>query len=502
MLITKLLGAFYRIPLSNILGTKGVGVYQMVFSVYSLFLVFITGAMPVFISQKVSCYRAKNDTKNLSALIKNAVFLCFILGVLSAVVLSLFSSLFAAAQQIPYSTFCYVIVATSIVFSAVTSVYRGYFQGFENMTPSAIGGIIEQTLKLVFGLVLSFYLKRYGAIYSVYGAFLGVDISEIFCFCYVYFNFKKHQNCLQKSYIKYIQVKNIFFEFLPISLAGIILPISACIDSFVVVNLLNFSGIEIGVATSMFGIATGMINPLVNFPIILSGTVATSFLPTLTYKISKNEDTKTLTSGTYFFVWFVCLPCVAGIIALASNIIYVFFPAIELAYRNVSVYYLTVSAFNIIWLSVSQVSVAILNAYGKFKYVLFSQFMSMVLKFLLFIVFVIIGKMNIVALCFATTLSNAFCCVINLLCVKKMCEFSVQIKQSIFCFVCSFIMSASVVILNSYIKFSILSKTVMLVGFGIMEYLILSVFLKTISLQKIKQLFVKSNSNLIKDTKK
>lgn len=502
MLITKFLGAFYRIPLSNILGTKGVGVYQMVFSVYSLFLVFITGAMPIYISQKVSRYRAKNDFEGLSNLLKNAVMLCIILGFVATLVLFLFSNLISLAQKIQYSSFCYIIVATSIVFSAVTSVYRGYFQGLENMTPTAIGGVIEQFLKLIFGLTLSFYLKNFGEIYAVYGAFCGVVISEIFCFFYIFIRYKKHSFGIKKSYVKYRQVKSIFFEILPLSLTGIILPLSACIDSFMVVNILNFSGTKVDVATSLFGIATGMINPLINFPIIMCGTIATSFLPTLTYKISKREDISALTGGTYFFVWFICLPCVAGIVAIAPNIIRVVFPAIEPLYRNVSTYYLMISAFNVIWLSVSQISTSILNAYGKFTLTFFNQLFALVLKLVLFIIFAVMGRLNILALCLATTISNSICCVINLFLVKRICVFSVNIKHSVFCLMNAFIMLTSIVFLNYHLSISVLPKTVLLVGLGIGEYLLLSLLLKTISISQIKQLFEKTKPNLVKHIEK
>ena len=78
MLLSKMLGALYRIPLSNILGTEGIGLYQMVFPVYSLFLVAITGGMPVYVAQKVSKFRANNDNESINKVIKNSVVLSMI----------------------------------------------------------------------------------------------------------------------------------------------------------------------------------------------------------------------------------------------------------------------------------------------------------------------------------------------------------------------------------------------------------------------------------------
>ena len=72
LIITKFVGAVYKIPLSNILGTNGIGIYQMIYYVYSLFLVFITGAIPIYVAQRVSYYRAKKENNAISKLIKSA----------------------------------------------------------------------------------------------------------------------------------------------------------------------------------------------------------------------------------------------------------------------------------------------------------------------------------------------------------------------------------------------------------------------------------------------
>ena len=53
-LVCKVIGALYRIPLSNILGAEGIGLYQLIFPVYSLFLIFSSGGIPVALSKLVA----------------------------------------------------------------------------------------------------------------------------------------------------------------------------------------------------------------------------------------------------------------------------------------------------------------------------------------------------------------------------------------------------------------------------------------------------------------
>lgn len=497
-LISKFIGALYRIPLSNILGTEGIGLYQMVFPVYSLFLVFITGGMPVYISQRVSFYRAKNDYKSIGSLIKNALLLCFCLALVFTTILILFSRQFSIWQGNQNAFLGYITVAVSILFSSLTCVYRGYFQGLENMLPTAINGIVEQVVKLVVGLGLAYLLKGYGLIYSVSGAFLGVLVSEIISFVYIFAVYKIRHKQSIKSYVNATQIKNIFNQFLPLSLTSLVLPLSSCIDSFLVVNLLVKSRISVATATSLYGIATGMINPLINFPIILCSVVGTAFLPALTYAIAKNEDTKNLTEGTYFFVWLICVPCTFGILALAPNIVRVFFPAVEMVYFDVAVYYLSISAFNIIWMSIMQISTSILNSLGHFKLPLISQTISFFVKLILLIILILYPQINILALCFSTAISEIICSLINLYFVRKKMPINIKIKNLLIPLFGAILMFVCVNFLNNLISVNETIKAVILILIGVLIYFSICFVFRVISLKSIRQLFNnKKNVNKI-----
>lgn len=500
MLVTKFIGAIYRIPLSNILGTEGIGIYQMVFPVYSLFLVFITGAMPTYIAQKVSIYRAKNDYASIDKLIKNALLLCIIIAVFFAMLLIIFSKSISYIQGNDKAYLGYVTVAISILFSAVTCVYRGYFQGMEKMVPNALSGILEQLVKLVIGLSLTYILKGYGLSYAVSGAFLGVLFSEVVTFIFMFIVYNK-KGIKEKSYFNFQFTKDIFFQFLPLSLSSLILPLSATLDSFLVVNLLskNFS---INISTSLYGIATGMVNPFINFPILLCGTLSTAFLPALTYNIAQNKNVSNLTSGTYFFLWLFCVPCAFGIMALAPNIINMFFPAIEEAYYNVSVFYLIVSSFNIIWLSVFQISTSILNSYGFFNKPLISQIIGFSLKIIVLVILILNPNINILALCFSTAICNIASCLINLYFVKKISSFYIKLKNLSIPLIGAIFMYFILNFLNKYIFINEYFKLIILLLIGIIFYFIFCFIFKILSINLIRQLLNKNDNKSLNDNKK
>ena len=176
-ILCKIIGAIYRIPLTNALGSEGIGLYQLVYSVYALFVVIVTGG----ITQAISRLVAEGDTK----CVKNAFWFCFALSLLMTVVLVLLNKTFAYMQGSKLLGMCYFIIAPSVFFVGISSVFKGYFYGKMKMGPPTVCSLIEQTVKLVLGLTLAFALIERGIDYALYGALLAVTASEILSFVYV-----------------------------------------------------------------------------------------------------------------------------------------------------------------------------------------------------------------------------------------------------------------------------------------------------------------------------
>ncbi len=499
MLVAKMLGALYRVPLSNILGTQGIGLYQMVFPVYSLFLVAITGGMPTYVAQKVSSYRAHNDYDKVNTLIKNCIFISISLGTIFFIVLTCFARPLSSLQGNSSAYLGYITVAVSILFSSVTSVYKGYFQGMETMFYNASATILEQLSKLVAGLLGAVLLSKFGVIYAVSGAFLGVLVSEIVTFIYMFVVYNKNRKVKSKSYIKFADLKQIFRKFFPLSLSSLILPLSSCVDSFIVINLLMLKGSDIFSATSLFGIATGMVSPFVNFPILLFGTICTAILPAFVYLFEKGEDVEPVANNTYFFVWLLCVPCALGFVAISPNIIMLFFPAIEIQYRELAVLYLEISAFNIIYLSIAQISYSILNSLGKFYLPLIAQIVGVTLKLVLFILLVLFTNLGIISLAISTAICDASSCIISLIFARKKIKVKLKIKNILVPILSSLAMFFCAFLINKYLFINQYLKLAIIVFIAFIVYFAICFIFKIISLNDIKNMFNKNkNVNKIK----
>ena len=143
-IICKVVGAVYRIPLSNMIGQEGMGNYQMVYPVYSLLLVLSTSGLPIAISKLVSEKRARGDIEGARRVYHVSMVSLVILGLATSLALFAAGDLLAVAFGMPSAAISFKIIAPSLIFVAVVSAYRGYFQGMQMMTPTAVSQVVEQ----------------------------------------------------------------------------------------------------------------------------------------------------------------------------------------------------------------------------------------------------------------------------------------------------------------------------------------------------------------------
>ena len=154
-LLTKVLGAFYRIPLTNLLGAEGIGIYQAVFPLYSLLLTASSTGVPNGIAKMIS----GGDVSDGYSVLKSALTVFLPLGLIGSLVLLLLCKPISNLQGNGSAYIAYALISPSVILVSVISCFRGFFQGNLNMKPTAISQIIEQLIKLIFGLSLCSLIK-------------------------------------------------------------------------------------------------------------------------------------------------------------------------------------------------------------------------------------------------------------------------------------------------------------------------------------------------------
>lgn len=388
-LIGKVLGAVYRIPLAQTIGSVGMGQYQLVFPLYCLILTISTSGIPVAISKLVAEFNTNNRYKDSKRLLKMSLILLSVLSVLGAAITVVGAKLIAGLQGNPDAYICYYGIAPAIIFVGLLSALRGYFQGNLIMFPTAISSLIEQLFKMIFGLYFAIKLSAYGVQYAVLGALAGISLSELIAclfllVCYIVYSKKLKKLGSNDIYSRKFLAKRLFSLSVPITLGGLISPITSMVDSLLVVNLLMFSGLASSSATMLLGIQSGVVEPLINLPVVISVSISTALLPSLSSLSAKsmgegNENLKNesetksqiknLIEKSYQITLSISIACAVCFIIYGNQILnFLYARSFDYDELTTAVKLLFLGSVNVILLSLVQVSAGSLQALGYPKY--------------------------------------------------------------------------------------------------------------------------------------
>ncbi len=514
-LITKALGAFYRIPLTNMLGAEGMGIYQMIFPVYALFWVLASAGVPVAVSRMIAREEALKNYDKIKKIMKSAVFLMLIVGLLFSLIIFLFSGSIATFQGNSLAELGYKAIAPCVLAASVVSVFRAYFQGKQNMAPSAVSQIVEQLAKVGFGLYLTYIFIGYGLQYGVLGAILGCTISEVVAFFVIlgFYLFAKRKNgkvnnpkSIKKDSTPTTQiVKEIVCIAVPVTFSSIIMPLTIVIDSILIINILNGVGFSLSVSTSLFGIQSGVVNSLVNLPVIIATAISVAIIPSISSSFAL-KNTKQVTNKTFIaikLIWIIAIPCVVIFFMFAKDIIPILYEnglnSVSFDELGVSITLLKISAINIFYISMVQILTSILQAMGKSFVPARNLFLSSIIKIVLSGLLLNVLYLNIYGAALATGISYSLACFLNLISIRKIVPINFSVKNFLLKPLVSVISMVIVVILfNSLFKmmFSDTIASLISIALSLSVYGLLILFLKVFN--KTESKFIPIVDKLVK----
>ena len=432
--VAKMLGALYRIPLTNILGAEGMGMYQLVFPVYALFMVLATAGIPTSLSRTVAEKRALGE--NTKKYFSVAMCALLVLGIAFGLLMGALSDVLATRQGNSGTRFGFLIIAPAITFVCVISGFRGYFQGQMYMLPTALSNVVEQVVKLAVGIGASYALAKRGVIYAVCGALFGVTVSEIVTAAYMgatyFFRSKKEKreqlvarvslqerdlqsgsendvlqgetgaqgdknrdNVVARSTKKARferasrgELKGMLKVALPIAAVAALMPLANFFDSIIIVNMLEAFGLKQSVATAQYGIISGPVNSLINMPVVAIMSLAVAVVPSVSAsRATRDIDGVMLKSSLCVRLAYLLGIAFAFYLAVfARNVIGALYPALSEQNAVVAVNVLRITAANVVFLSVMQIYVSLLQAVDKTKYAVFSLIASIIVKIVLDVV--------------------------------------------------------------------------------------------------------------------
>lgn len=201
IVIVKLIGALYKVPLGNILTDAGFADFNTAYEIYSLLIVISTGGLPVALSKMVSEANALGRVNQVNKVFHLAVVAFCVLGTISFLIMAVFPAQLAAFMGNNRSYWSILALAPAVFFICPMSALRGYFQGHSLMTPTAISQILEAICKLAIGLLLANAAMKAGMDESLAaaGAILGVSVGVALAMFYMYWCYRARRSRQKKG---------------------------------------------------------------------------------------------------------------------------------------------------------------------------------------------------------------------------------------------------------------------------------------------------------------
>ena len=377
-LIVKVIGAVFRIPLVNAVGTEGMGYYNVAYPVYALLLVISTAGIPTAISKMVSEKAAVGDYTAAYNTFRVAFRLLLLVGAFTAAIMFAASTWIAHSIVLqPKGTLSLMAISPALFFVALLSAYRGYFQGMQLMAPTAITQVIEQVGKLAFGLYLAYQWMPAGPEYGAAGALVGVSVSEVCALVYIMGMYGRRKRDFLRAVdpgrlgrgnlASNATVKKLLLIAIPVTLGGCVMPIVASIDSVIILRNLLAIGASQQAAASMYGMLTGVVNPLINMPAVLSLALAMSLVPSISESLAQRDAGQLKTKAAFGFklAIFIGLPASFGFALLAGPIIHMLFRTIVNTEFELSVSLLQILSMGVLFLTLVQSMTGVMQGLGK-----------------------------------------------------------------------------------------------------------------------------------------
>lgn len=439
-ILIKIIGAFFRIPLSNMIGSEGMGYYQTAYPTYTLFLTLATAGFPTAVAKLVSEKVAVNDNKGAYRIFKVSRTILLITGVVVFCIL-FFGSEFIVTNIMknPNALYAMKAISPALLFVPVMSAYRGYFQGRNEMTKIAFSQIIEQLIRVGLGLYLAYVLNslygvKLGAAGAISGATLGSIGSVIFLIIVYLIGRKERRLEIESSPNFKVEsfsriLKNLLVVTIPITIGACVMPLVNMIDTVIVIDRMMSAGFTYKMANSMFGQLTGMAMVIVNLPMVITTALSMSLVPSISAsyavgnKFKARNDTKSAIKVTLLIV----LPCAFGLASLANPIMQLLFPK-EPASIGVLLFTLAPCA---IFLGIIQTTNGILQGMGKPMVPVVALVTGMVFKIIISYTLTGIHDINILGSALGTVTAYFVAAFINIMYIRRSMKLKLSTREFI-----------------------------------------------------------------------
>lgn len=345
--LSRVIGALYVIPWATWLGaeyTQANVLYSAGYKPYSLMLAIATAGFPSSIAKQMAYYHSLKEYKTADKLFKNSSIIMLLTGVLSGGLLFLIAPILAentSTTNVEGATMVIRSLSPALLILPAMSLLRGYFQGFNDMKPTAISQIIEQFARVGYLLAATYAIMMIysgevtqAVVHSTFAAFIGA----LGALLYLIFEYIRRLPVAKRLIAKSANNVNLDFkesikimvvDSIPFILLGSGIIIAQLIDTYTFGQILeSTSALLFTEIEELYGVLSLDVDKLVMIIISLAVALASSLVPVISKKFAQRNIAGTSELVEHITVLFsiVMIPAALGMASIANNIYYLFYP--------------------------------------------------------------------------------------------------------------------------------------------------------------------------------
>lgn len=429
-IIVRMIGIVYRIPVANIIGDEGNGIYGAAYEIYNLALILSSYSLPLAVSKLLSAQLAnKNYRTGKKIFAASFIFSCISGGIMALLIF--FGAGFIEKHF--YSNFTGIsiplrVLAITIFVVALLGTLRGFFQARKTMIPTAISQVLEQIINAAGSIFFAWSFIRghaesevvagWGAAGSTMGTLLGAA-TGLFFLVFIYIIYRPTVNSQlrrDKSVddTTYFEIyKMLIATIIPVILGQTVYQLSGVIDSMM------FSKLATGDSVStLYGVYSTKYKLLVNVPIAIASAMASSLIPTLVATFTKGDKhgMKKKIAVSIKVNMIIAFPCAFGLTALGSPIVRMLFPSSD---YKLGGYLLAAGSVAVIFYALSTVTNAALQGINLMRKPVQHAAISLVIHVVLIFILLKFTKLGIYSLVIGNVTYPLVVCVLNAISVER-----------------------------------------------------------------------------------
>ncbi len=473
MVAVKLCGLAQKVLLTNLYSTLegnyaefGTALFSNAYELYVPLFTLATVGFPIAVSRLVSESYAKERYNDIKQIYKVAIPFFIVMGLICFLLMGVGSFFYIDYIDSPYSLPAMLVLAPTIFFGCLVSVYRGYYEGLRNMTPTAVSEVVEAFSKIAIGVVLSYIIvnvgvnqfettgKIFGMTFengddayrtlvaiSVAASIFGITMGSVLAFLYLRIRFAVKKGDIPPQFYLRSEAaisrgetfKKMCVTALPVGIGALVMSISSTIDATIIQKLMynmalnepeallaEFNHVldneiapeKITIHTCIWGYYSAAIT-LSSLVVSVTQVFGTSAMPNVTNAYTKGNRTELKESmeTVLRLTTMVTFPCALGLAVLAT-------PILSLVYSgnpNISVFggeVLQVLGISVIFMGTITPICSMLQGVGKVKSTMYIYIFGTFAKIIVSYLFARNVSINIVGAAIGSLVSNFLMCVV------------------------------------------------------------------------------------------